>query len=160
VKVCVAGLWHLGSVTAACLDAGGHDVTGWDGNDATIAALSAGQPPVFEPGLAELVAQGIAAGRLRFTTDRQEALRGAEVLWIAYDTPVDDDDNADVARNAFSACFVISADSTDIHSMRSVNGASSCATFSRSLALRTPATTRSGLVKTSIAFPRRRFSGE
>jgi len=97
VKVCVAGLWHLGTVTAACLAAGGHDVTGWDANDATIAALDAGEPPVFEPGLAELVAQGIAAGRLRFTADRAEALRGAEVLWIAYDTPVDDDDNADVA---------------------------------------------------------------
>jgi len=97
VKVCVAGLWHLGTVTAACLAAGGHDVTGWDANGATIAALSAGQPPVFEPGLAELVAQGIAAGRLRFTADRAEALRGAEVLWIAYDTPVDDDDHADVA---------------------------------------------------------------
>jgi len=97
VKVCVAGLWHLGSVTAACLAAGGHDVTGWDANEATIAALNARQPPVFEPGLAELVAQGIAAGRLRFTADRAEALRGAEVLWIAYDTPVDDDDHADVA---------------------------------------------------------------
>jgi len=97
VKVCVAGLWHLGSVTAACLASGGHDVTGWDANTATIAALNAGQPPVFEPGLAELVAQGIAAGRLRFTADRAEALRGAEVLWIAYDTPVDDDDHADVA---------------------------------------------------------------
>jgi len=92
VKVCVAGLWHLGTVTAACLAAAGHDVTGWDANEQTIADLRSGKPPVFEPGLAELIANG----RIAFTTDHAEAVRGAEVVWVAYDTPVDDDDNADV----------------------------------------------------------------
>jgi len=92
VKVCVAGLWHLGTVTAACLASGGHDVTGWDANEATIAALRDGTPPVSEPGLAELLTQT----KIRFTTDKAEALRDAEVLWVAYDTPVDEDDQADV----------------------------------------------------------------
>lgn len=96
MRVCVAGLWHLGTVTAACLAAAGHDVTGWDANEQTVASLSGGTPPIFEPGLQELVAAGIANGRLRFTTDRADALRDAEVLWIAYDTPVDDEDRADV----------------------------------------------------------------
>jgi len=92
VKVCVAGLWHLGTVTAACLASGGHDVIGWDANESTIASLREGKPPIFEPGLAELLAKH----PVRFTTDRAEAVRDAEVVWIAYDTPVDDDDNADV----------------------------------------------------------------
>ena len=96
MRICVAGLWHLGSVTAACLAAHGHDVIGYDADLSTTSALSDGTPPILEPGLAELVAEGIAAGRLRFTADAADALRGADVLWVAYDTPVDDDDHADV----------------------------------------------------------------
>ena len=46
-----------------------------------------GELPVDEPGLTELVRRELAAGSLRFTTDREEAARGAEVVWIAYDTP-------------------------------------------------------------------------
>ena len=96
MRICVAGLWHLGSVTAACLAARGHDVIGYDADVATVSALSEGTPPIFEPGLADLVAEGIAAGRLSFTADAADALQGADVLWVAYDTPVDDDDHADV----------------------------------------------------------------
>ena len=67
----------------------------------------------------------------------------------------------DVARNALIACLVISADSTDIHSMRSVNGAKQRGRAVRDRsAVRTPTTTRSGCVNTSIALPSRRFSGE
>jgi UDPglucose 6-dehydrogenase len=96
VRICVAGLWHLGSVTAACLAAHGHDVIGYDADATTVSALSAGQPPILEPGLTELVGEGLASGRLRFTSDAPEALSAVDVLWIAYDTPVDDDDRADV----------------------------------------------------------------
>jgi UDPglucose 6-dehydrogenase len=96
MRICVAGLWHLGSVTAACLAARGHDVIGYDADAASVSALSEGTPPIFEPGLPDLVAEGIAAGRLSFTAEAADALRGADVLWIAYDTPVDDDDHADV----------------------------------------------------------------
>ncbi len=96
VNVCVAGLWHLGSVTAACLASAGHNVVGYDANTTTATNLNEGKPPVFEPGLTELVSNGIRDGRLRFTSDRAEALRDANVVWVAYDTPVDDDDNADV----------------------------------------------------------------
>jgi UDPglucose 6-dehydrogenase len=96
VKICVAGLWHLGTVTAACLAGHGHDVVGYDADQATVSALAAGRPPILEPGLAELVGEGLAAGRLRFTTDAAEALAAADVVWVAYDTPVDDDDRADV----------------------------------------------------------------
>jgi UDPglucose 6-dehydrogenase len=96
LKVCVVGLWHLGSVTAACLASAGHDVTGYDATSETTRRLKEGKPPVFEPGLADLVQSGLRNGSLRFSSNPAEALRGAEVVWITYDTPVDDDDNADV----------------------------------------------------------------
>lgn len=97
MKVCVQGLWHLGAVTAACLAAAGHRVTGYDSDAGVIAGLTAGTPPLFEPGLEELVKKGLASGQLDFSAQPQAALRDAEVLWVAYDTPVDEDDNADVA---------------------------------------------------------------
>jgi UDPglucose 6-dehydrogenase len=96
MKVAVIGMWHLGSVTAACLARLGHDVAGLDEDAARVAGLAAGRPPVAEPGLAELVAEGLAAGRLRFTTSVDEAVSGADVVWVAIDTPVDEDDRADV----------------------------------------------------------------
>ncbi len=96
MKVCVQGLWHLGTVTAACLTSGGHRVTGLDFNESVIADLRNGKPPLFEPGLEDLVKKGIQAGALDFSTDPAQALRDAQVIWVTYDTPVDDDDNADV----------------------------------------------------------------
>lgn len=95
MKVCVQGLWHLGSVTAACLASIGHDVVGLDVDQRTIDGLKQGRAPLFEPGLDDLIQAGIAKGRLRFTTVIEDAA-AAEVLWVAFDTPVDDDDQADV----------------------------------------------------------------
>jgi len=96
MKVCVQGLWHLGSVTAAGLASKGHTVTGLDFNVDTIQKLQKGIPPLFEPGLEALVQQGQQSDRLKFSSDPQQAALNAEILWIAYDTPVDDDDKADV----------------------------------------------------------------
>ncbi|HWW89315.1 MAG TPA: nucleotide sugar dehydrogenase [Solirubrobacteraceae bacterium] len=89
----VIGLWHLGSVTAACLAEAGQEVIAVDPDPAVVADLAAGRPPVSEPGLAELLAGN--AARLRFTTEPQE-LAGAMRAWVTFDTPVDDEDNADV----------------------------------------------------------------
>ena len=89
----VVGLWHLGSVTAACLADAGNEVIGIDPDAAIVAELLAGRPPVSEPGLVEMLADN--ASRLSFTCDPQ-ALAGAERAWVTFDTPVDDDDNADV----------------------------------------------------------------
>jgi UDPglucose 6-dehydrogenase len=96
MKVCVQGLWHLGTVTASCLALGGHHVTGLDFDESVIADLRNGKPPLFEPGLEDLVKKGIRAGVLDFSTDPAQAVRDAQVIWLAYDTPVDEDDNADV----------------------------------------------------------------
>jgi UDPglucose 6-dehydrogenase len=96
VNICVAGVWHLGTVTAACLASGGHDVIGYDPDPAAIDALTDGRPPIFEPGLVELLREGLANQRLRFTADPAEALRTSDALLVAWDTPVDENDQADV----------------------------------------------------------------
>jgi UDPglucose 6-dehydrogenase len=90
----VVGLWHLGCVTAACLAEAGCEVIGVDPDAAVVAELIEGHPPVSEPGLSELLASETA--RLRFSAD-PGALAGARRAWVTFDTPVDDDDHADVA---------------------------------------------------------------
>lgn len=96
MKVCVQGLWHLGSVTAGCLASLGHDVVGLDFNEAVIRDLRAGKPPIFEPGLDEMIAAGLGSGRLRFVASLDDLPSDIELLWVTYDTPVSEDDVADV----------------------------------------------------------------
>ena len=96
MNVAVLGLWHLGSVTAACTASVGHTVQGWDPDPQVVAHLNQGRPPVKEPGLAELVAAQLRAGRLAFTPDLAAAVACADVVWVAFDTPVDQEDRADV----------------------------------------------------------------
>ncbi len=95
MKVAVLGLWHLGCVTAACC-ARHFQVVGLDFDAANIARLNQGQAPLSEPGLNELLAAGLAGKQLFFTTDPKIACAGAEVLWLCYDTPVNDNDESDV----------------------------------------------------------------
>jgi UDPglucose 6-dehydrogenase len=95
MDVAVAGLWHLGTVTAACLASAGHRVAAYDPDGATVRGLCAGRLPVAEPGLAELTACGVAAGLLSFSDD-PAAVADADVVWITWDTPVDSQDVADV----------------------------------------------------------------
>ena len=95
MNITVLGLWHLGSVTAACC-AKHFNVTGLDFDTTTIANLSEGKAPLLEPGLNDLLAANLEAKSLRFTTDPKSACSKAEVLWLCYDTPVNDDDESDV----------------------------------------------------------------
>lgn len=96
MRIAVYGLWHLGCVTAACLAKAGFDVVGLDPDPVRIGDLNRARPPLHEPGLADLVAAGIASGALRFTIGPADALRNAEVLWVTFDTPVNEQDEADV----------------------------------------------------------------
>jgi UDPglucose 6-dehydrogenase len=96
MKICVFGLWHLGTVTAACLAEAGHLVVGLDPDEATVSDLNRAQPPIYEPGLPDLVQRGIRGERLMFTTDAKDAVRDADVVWVTFDTPVDENDVADV----------------------------------------------------------------
>jgi UDPglucose 6-dehydrogenase len=95
MKVAVLGLWHLGTVTAACVADAGLSTIGIDSDPKVIGKLRVGEPPLYEPGLAELVQQGLSAGRLSFTTEAS-AVADADVVWVCHDTPVDEDDRADV----------------------------------------------------------------
>jgi UDPglucose 6-dehydrogenase len=95
MNITVLGLWHLGSVTAACC-ARHFKVTGLDFDAQNIAGLQQGKAPLLEPGLNELIAAGLASGSLSFTTD-PAACANANVLWLTYDTPVNDNDESDVA---------------------------------------------------------------
>ena len=93
MKVAVAGLWHLGMVTAACLASRGHNVLGFD-EAPIIERLQQNIMPVAEPGLRELAAKALSDGRLAYTANAS-GLAAAQVLWVCYDTPVDKNDVAD-----------------------------------------------------------------
>jgi UDPglucose 6-dehydrogenase len=95
MNVAVLGLWHLGCVTVACC-ARHFQVVGLDFDEANIAKLDAGHAPLFEPGLNELITAGLAAKKLSFTADPKIACAQADVLWLCYDTPVNEDDESDV----------------------------------------------------------------
>lgn len=107
MRVAVLGLWHLGSVTAACSASVGHVVVAWDPDGGVTARLGRGIPPVKEPGLDTLLEQQIAAHRLETAATAAEAVRGAEVVWITFDTPVDADDRADVGFVVDAATAVL-----------------------------------------------------
>src|ERR1035437_6580970 len=92
MKVRVQGLWHLGAVTAGCLASVGHEVVGLDLDGDVVLGLGAGKPPIFEPGLDEMIGAGLDSGRLRFTARPKDLPSDLELLWVAYDTPVDEDD--------------------------------------------------------------------
>jgi UDPglucose 6-dehydrogenase len=96
MKVCVYGLWHLGAVTAACLASRGIATVGLAETPEAAAELQAGKAPLFEPGLDALMEKGLNSGALRFTSDVAAAIASADLVWISFDTPVDDDDVADV----------------------------------------------------------------
>jgi len=90
-RIGITGLWHQGVVLAACLAELGHEVVGLT-DAVTGAALNNAQPPVHEPGLAELLRRNIDAGRLRFVDEPAVALAEVEFVYISLDTPVADDD--------------------------------------------------------------------
>ena len=71
MNVTVLGLWHLGSVTAACC-AKHFPVVGLDFDEENIAKLSSGRAPLLEPGLNELIAAGLDAKKLSFTADQRK----------------------------------------------------------------------------------------
>ncbi len=96
-KVCVIGIWHLGSVFSACLADNGYRVVGVDNALKTIDRLKKGVPPIFEPGLEELIKRNLDSKRLSYTTDLVSALKGAKYILITLDTPVNDRDEVDLS---------------------------------------------------------------
>lgn len=93
MKLSVIGCGYLGAVHAAAMASIGHDVIGIDVDKRKIEALSKGEAPFFEPGLPEILTEGIASGRLRFSTDLADA-HGADAHFIGVDTPQQKDGDA------------------------------------------------------------------
>jgi UDPglucose 6-dehydrogenase len=86
MRISVIGCGYLGAVHASAMAELGHDVVGIDVDERKIAALAAGRPAFYEPGLPEILASATASGRLRFSTDISEAA-DAEVHFLAVGTP-------------------------------------------------------------------------
>ena len=96
MKVTVIGTGYVGLVTGACLSEMGNDVVCLDVNAEKIRVLNDGGIPIYEPGLKEIVQRNIAAGRLKFTTDAEQACSHGTVMFIAVGTPPDEDGSADL----------------------------------------------------------------
>src|SRR6476620_616062 len=87
MKVAVLGLGYVGTVTAAGLASRGHEFVGVDVDAANVEAISQGRSPVVEPGIDELVVEGVTSGRLRATTDMNLAIERADVSLVCVGTP-------------------------------------------------------------------------
>ena len=98
----VIGTGYLGVVHAACMADLGHTVIALDADAAKVESLAAGRPPIFEPGLDELLARALASGRLGFTTDYAD-LAGADVHFVCVGTPQMRGENAADTSYVFAA---------------------------------------------------------
>ena len=87
MQVVMIGTGYVGLVSGACFADFGHQVTCVDKDADKIEALKRGEIPIYEPGLDELVATNVRAGRLIFATDLQGAVREADAVFIAVGTP-------------------------------------------------------------------------
>ena len=87
MRVAMIGTGYVGLVSGACFADFGHEVTCVDKDSGKIAALERGEMPIYEPGLADLVAANVKAGRLKFTTDLAPAVKAADAVFIAVGTP-------------------------------------------------------------------------
>ncbi|MDA0962080.1 MAG: UDP-glucose/GDP-mannose dehydrogenase family protein [Proteobacteria bacterium] len=87
MKITMIGTGYVGLVSGVCFSDFGHDVICVDKDPRKIDRLKAGEVPIYEPGLDDLIAKNVAAGRLTFTTDLQTAVADADAIFIAVGTP-------------------------------------------------------------------------
>ena len=97
MQICVIGSGYVGLVTSVCLADTGHFVTGMDIDAEKVARLSAGDPIIYERGLSELLKTNIGSGRLRFTTDLNQAAGTADIIFLAIGTPPNPDGSANLS---------------------------------------------------------------
>ncbi len=95
-KIAVVGIWHLGEIYSACLAELGHIVIGISENAASVEKLNRGIPPLPEPQLEELILKNKGEGRLSYSTD-YSSIKECSVVWLTFDTPVDDNDDVDLS---------------------------------------------------------------
>ena len=97
MKIAVIGTGYVGLVTGTCFANSGNTVTCVDIDEKKIKALKEGIIPIYEPGLSDLVVRNYDNGRLRFTTDTAEAVKSAEIVYLAVGTPSGPDGAADLS---------------------------------------------------------------
>jgi len=97
MQIVVIGVGYVGLVTATGLAETGNTVVGYDIDAEKVARLRAGQSPIYEPGLDRLLARNLQEGRLSFTTDLSEAIRQAELVFLALPTPPGSAGEADLS---------------------------------------------------------------
>ncbi|MGF1466058.1 MAG: UDP-glucose dehydrogenase family protein [Sandaracinaceae bacterium] len=117
MNVCMVGTGYVGLVSGAGFAECGNNVVCADIDEAKIAQLEAGEIPIFEPGLDELVTRNVAEGRLSFTADVGEAVARAQAIFVAVGTPMRADGAADlsavdavaqtVAEHAARECILV-----------------------------------------------------
>lgn len=96
MKLTIFGSGYVGLVTGTCLAQVGNDVICVDVDQQKIDKLNAGEVPIYEPGLDDMIADNMKAGRLRFTTDIKEGVDHGLFQFIAVGTPPDEDGSADL----------------------------------------------------------------
>ena len=97
MQISVIGVGYVGLVTGACLAEAGHEVVCTDKDESKISQLNAGQIPIYELYLDQLVAKNRQEGRLKFTTDAAEAVRSGEAVFICVGTPPLENGGADLS---------------------------------------------------------------
>ncbi|MHC4991224.1 MAG: UDP-glucose dehydrogenase family protein [Planctomycetota bacterium] len=97
MNICVVGTGYVGLVTGACFSEFGNPVTCVDKDAEKIEALQQGRIPIYEPGLDDLVARNVRAGRLSFSTDLAQVIQDSLVVFIAVGTPQDEGGRADLS---------------------------------------------------------------
>lgn len=98
MNIAVVGSGYVGLVAGACFAEQGNDVVCVDVDARKIAMLEQGQVPIYEPGLDDLIQRNAKLRRLSFTTSLDQAVKGAEVIFIAVGTPQDEDGSADLTH--------------------------------------------------------------
>jgi UDPglucose 6-dehydrogenase len=96
MRLAVMGTGYVGLVAGVCFAESGNDVVCVDKVDKKVRALKAGKMPIYEPGLEELMHRNVAEKRLTFTTNLAQAVKDAEVIFIAVGTPQGEDGSADL----------------------------------------------------------------
>jgi UDPglucose 6-dehydrogenase len=97
MKLCIIGSGYVGLVSGACFAEVGHHVICVDNNEKKVSQLRAGQVPIYEPGLEDLIHRNVAAKRLHFTTSTEEGVDGSDVVFIAVPTPPQPDGSVDLS---------------------------------------------------------------
>ena len=87
MKLAIIGTGYVGLVSGACFSEFGFDVICVDKDESKIGKIESGIMPIYEPGLEDLVARNVTAGRLRFSTNLGPAVRDADAVFIAVGTP-------------------------------------------------------------------------